>query len=366
MRDRDDFTKPIKRKLADRVAWRCSFPGCGRITIGPGHKNSSDVINLGEAAHIHAASKNGPRPNPELSSEDIKSIDNGIWMCRQHAKIIDSDYTQYSATTLRQWKAQAEEYTYQQIKELARPINIPLTLVSLGRNIIFDGIWNSVNNNKWGFEIWDFVIGDIELLKEFSVEADADKYIIIESQGDGRLLEGQFTWQYLNDKYKIEVFVKAKQEREDPNNLGGDIALGEDGDLIFEGGDVKIITGIDFAKQLISNNLSLGFGELLLQPTLGSHFSKYFWAYKNNVMLLNRLLKIEITRLVSIPTFGYDSPPLNFINRIIDVEILSTEINKNRIPVNLKLEWGNGEIWENRIKIYIHKEGVNESEISDN
>ena len=99
---RDEFTRKTKETLAKRVAWRCSFPGCERITIGPGHKNSVDIINMGEAAHINAASILGPRYDERMSTVQRSSIENGIWMCRQHAKMIDSDAINYSAETLKQ------------------------------------------------------------------------------------------------------------------------------------------------------------------------------------------------------------------------------------------------------------------------
>ena len=89
---RDDFTPATKRALADRVAWRCSCPGCGQLTVGPSHENEEKTTIVGEAAHITAASKGGPRYDPHLTSEDRKSISNGIWMCRHHARLIDSDY----------------------------------------------------------------------------------------------------------------------------------------------------------------------------------------------------------------------------------------------------------------------------------
>jgi len=359
---RDDFPQSMKKKLAERVAWRCSFPGCDRITIGPSHKSAEDTINLGEAAHIHAASEKGPRYNPDMSHEQRKSINNAIWMCRPHARMIDSDYTIYSASTIKQWKIIAEKKTYQQLKELSKsPIDIPLTFVSLGSKIIFEGLWKSVKNNNWIFEIRNFFVGNIDDIKEFSTSigrAAFNNYVIVESQGDGRLLDKEFSWNYIDDKYEIEVSVQEKQTREDPNNVGGDIAVGEYGDLKIEDGDLKIITGVECAKQLISNTLSIGFGELFNAPTFGSYFSDYYWKFKDNPQLVNRLLKLEITRLVSIPTYEPDNPtpkpPLNFINRIIEVEIIDIEVYRNRIPVRLKVEWGNGEIWEDQIKIYIH------------
>jgi len=138
---RDEFTNKTKELLAKRVAWRCSFPGCGRITIGPGHKDSKDIINLGEAAHINAASSNGPRYDEAMTSQQRESIDNGIWLCRHHARMIDSDYFNYSAATLKQWKTLAEENTYQLLKVFEKEeIKIQTNLVAIGHKILFQGI----------------------------------------------------------------------------------------------------------------------------------------------------------------------------------------------------------------------------------
>lgn len=360
---RDNFTKETKETLAKRVAWKCSFPGCGRITVGPGHETNVSTLNLGEAAHIHAASPNGPRPNTEMSSAERRSINNGIWMCRTHARLIDADHTNYSASTIKQWKVLAEKNTYKQLMKLEKdPTNTPLTLISIGSRIIFEGLWKSVRNSNWTFEVRDFIVGNIENLKEFSATQKAnflDSYIVVETQGDGRVLNKDFSWSYDDTKLQIEVSVKEKAKREDPNNIGGDIVLDENGDLLIENGDLKAVIGVEHAKQLISNVLSMGFGELRYAPTLGSYFSGYYWKFKDKPELLNRLLKLEITRLVSIPTFEprnpTSQPPLNFINRILNVEMLSSEIHNNRIPVKMRLEWGNGEIWEDTVKIYVHE-----------
>jgi hypothetical protein len=360
---RDNFPKTVKKKLAERVAWRCSFPGCGRLTVGPGHASMEDTVNVGEAAHIYASSKGGPRYNPEMTSQERKSINNGIWLCRQHSKLIDNDYTNYSAATIRQWKVLAEQRTYQELKEISkRTIDVPLTLVGIGNRIIFEGIWKSVNNCNWTFTIDNFIIGDIDCLKEFSLRREKSAivdYIVVESQGDGRLLAKDFGWTYVDSKYEVYVSVQEKQPRENPYNVGEDIALSEDGDLKFEDGDFKIISGIECAQQLIVNTLSTGFGELFYNPTIGSHFSNFYWKFKDDLILLNRLLKLEITRLVSIPIVTSNKelkPPLNFINRVIDVDIVNIERSKHRIPISLKLEWGNGDIWENTIQVYIHDE----------
>lgn len=118
---RDDFTRQTKRILADRVAWRCSVPGCSRVTIGPKGGDATKAMNVGEAAHINGASPQGPRPDPLMSAEERKSLDNGIWMCRHHARLIDADSSEYSASTLPAME------TSRRSGGIQRPIAAPIT-----------------------------------------------------------------------------------------------------------------------------------------------------------------------------------------------------------------------------------------------
>lgn len=72
---RDEFNQKTKQRLAERVGYHCSKCGC--LTSGPG-TDENDSVNIGEAAHICAASEGGPRYDPNMSSEERSSIDNGI------------------------------------------------------------------------------------------------------------------------------------------------------------------------------------------------------------------------------------------------------------------------------------------------
>jgi ABC-type molybdenum transport system ATPase subunit/photorepair protein PhrA len=57
------------------------------------------------AAHIYAASDDGPRGTGGLSADERSSDSNGIWVCYLHGKSIDSDDgSVYSATQLKAWK----------------------------------------------------------------------------------------------------------------------------------------------------------------------------------------------------------------------------------------------------------------------
>jgi len=100
---RDNFTLSIKLQLERSTQMKCSNPSCRISTV-------SGRSNLGEAAHICAASPGGPRYDSNMSSEERKSFDNGIWLCRNCASLIDKKENEhlYSRVVLKTWKREAE------------------------------------------------------------------------------------------------------------------------------------------------------------------------------------------------------------------------------------------------------------------
>src|SRR5690349_5464766 len=87
--DRDEFTERTKAQLAKRAGWLCSYPSCRRSTIGSNSTGDGE-INVGTAAHICAAAPGGPRYDPNQTSAQRRSADNGIWMCRVHGTAVDA------------------------------------------------------------------------------------------------------------------------------------------------------------------------------------------------------------------------------------------------------------------------------------
>lgn len=112
---RDDFTQQTLDILAKRVGVRCSNPGCRKLTTGP-RSDSSRVVNIGVGAHITAATSGGPRFDPNLSSEERKSPDNGVWLCQNCAKLVDNDRERYTVDVLRDWKLRAEAATLSEVE----------------------------------------------------------------------------------------------------------------------------------------------------------------------------------------------------------------------------------------------------------
>lgn len=104
IRKRDDFDAATKLALAERVGHLCSRPECGQVTVGPSDESPNARSRIGVAAHIAAASsgRGARRHEPTMSSEDRCSIANGIWLCQNCAKLIDTDEIRFPAVLLRE------------------------------------------------------------------------------------------------------------------------------------------------------------------------------------------------------------------------------------------------------------------------
>lgn len=141
MRNRDDFIKKDKELLAKRVSYRCSNPKCRRVTIGA-NSNHKKSTNIGVAAHICAASSGGPRYDDTMSSEERKSINNGIWLCQECSVLIDKDPELYPVNLLMKWKKESEDKSIKAIN-------------NLNDNIYEDVFIDIEENDDSDLETWD-------------------------------------------------------------------------------------------------------------------------------------------------------------------------------------------------------------------
>ncbi len=106
---RDDFSKQVARKLAERASFFCSNPGCRRVTVGPVISDPTKSTSTGVASHIAAASPGGPRYDMSQSRAQRQSIENGIWLCAACSALVDkNDGADYPAEHLKKWKTDHE------------------------------------------------------------------------------------------------------------------------------------------------------------------------------------------------------------------------------------------------------------------
>jgi hypothetical protein len=109
--NRDDFSSKTVNALRLRAAFICSNPTCRKLTIAPSESNDNDYIIIGTAAHICAAAPDGPRYNTNMTSEERKSISNGIYLCTNCSQMIDKNKgADYSVSRLYEWKGIHEEW----------------------------------------------------------------------------------------------------------------------------------------------------------------------------------------------------------------------------------------------------------------
>jgi hypothetical protein len=105
--NRDGFSTAVRRVLGERVNFHCSNPTCRKGTVGP-QFDPARSLDIGVAAHIAAAAPGGPRFDPSQTAAARKSANNGIWLCQNCAKLIDSDLLRHPVALLLRWKVIAE------------------------------------------------------------------------------------------------------------------------------------------------------------------------------------------------------------------------------------------------------------------
>ncbi len=104
------FENSTKLLLAIRVKFFCSM--CGFNTMSVDLLNPEEnAENNGEAAHICSGKEKGPRNNPKMTLEQIKSPLNGIHLCRNCHGPVDKDSQKhlYPASALAKIKFLAEQ-----------------------------------------------------------------------------------------------------------------------------------------------------------------------------------------------------------------------------------------------------------------
>lgn len=165
-----EFSSKTKRVLAQRVGYRCSNPYCQvASTIGPGDDKKS-VVLLGEAAHIIGAIQDGisPRADPTKKTSEIVSLENGIWLCRNCHRLVDSKTSTYTVEELRKWKNKAETRQAKLLEEQ------PSTFVE---KYIYPSISvdKGISSDTFETKEWcllAFVISTYENLQSLSFEPD--------------------------------------------------------------------------------------------------------------------------------------------------------------------------------------------------
>jgi hypothetical protein len=107
---------PTRNLLWAKSAGLCAFPNCRAELIHPANE-LDDAATLGDIAHIHSHSTNGPRANPDGFNESTNLYDNLILLCATHHRLVDRQHNTYTVTNLRTWKQSHEAWIEERLKE---------------------------------------------------------------------------------------------------------------------------------------------------------------------------------------------------------------------------------------------------------
>lgn len=113
-RNRDEFTPATKRLLERQAGCHCSNPACRHLTSGA-TSDGKNLIRVGEAAHIRAAAPGGSRYDGDMTRDERRSADNGIWLCEICASFIDSDDPKFTVQLLQDWKQRTIADTWRSV-----------------------------------------------------------------------------------------------------------------------------------------------------------------------------------------------------------------------------------------------------------
>ncbi len=73
------------------------------------------VTNVGEAAHISAATADGPRYDSDLTVDERRHAENGIWLCVRCHTFVDGEPAKYTVEELQRWKVEAENRAFKEL-----------------------------------------------------------------------------------------------------------------------------------------------------------------------------------------------------------------------------------------------------------
>ena len=133
---RAEFPRKVVKTLEARASSKCSFPTCDFATSGPGDREDQVAVT-GKAAHIYSAGEAGPRGSGGLSFTERQQINNGIWLCAEHADQIDKNNgAAYPAEMLKTYKLMHEQKIKQERGGISQKIGW-LHSISIDKGPIF-------------------------------------------------------------------------------------------------------------------------------------------------------------------------------------------------------------------------------------
>lgn len=205
------------------------------------------------------------------------SIENAIWLCTDHARLVDRDEVTYPVEKLRAMKRVREATCAKEVR-LGKSRDLGAGLVGIGPEIICTGDIRNISATSWTLHLKHFMCGDVHKLASFidgfAKAESEDRYVLSNEIGDGRVLSQAPSLTKQPDGYTLLCPVEPNAPRVDVQNLGGDMAMHpETHDTYLDSkGNIARVSGLEYLPQKIQSSLSMQRGENVFAPTAGVRF----------------------------------------------------------------------------------------------
>jgi phage baseplate assembly protein W len=301
-----------------------------------------------------------------MSQVERSHIDNAIWLCVTHARLIDRDNVTFTIEVLHEIKRKHEATCKAELQRAsAGPAGLN-DLIAIGPEVVATGEVLEVATSEWIVKIQHFVEGDFNSLLAFMGRfedlPEQDRYVLANKIGDGRILSGPPVVTREETGYSVRCPVAPSASRIAAQDLGSDLAIHpETGDIYYDKqkGEIARVSGLDSLPQKVQSCLSLQRGEWFFSPDYGVRFAQYLETFLDSPWL-GRLLMLDVIRQASIPyhhrSRNQTYTPLQCIERVVAVEVLSDRPIDGRLPIRCVFNVKGIGRWECTISVYLPKD----------
>jgi hypothetical protein len=281
-----------------------------------------------------------------MTPAERSHIGNAMWLCSNHAALIDRDSVTYTMERLHEIKREHESACAESVRRASRDAGLAVDLVAFGPDIICTGELLGVDGSAWTLQVKHFVAGDfnglIAFIGRFSNSPLGDRYVLVNALGDGRVLADAPTLTKSGDGYLVRCPVAPSFPRIEAKQLGSQWAVSpETNDLFIEKGQIARVSGLAALPQNVRSCLSMQQGESPFHPDYGVRLALYFDAFRDSPWL-GHLLKLEVIRQSAIPyhdkVLDRQYTPLRCVERVWAVEIRAAAPKNDWLPVRVDFD----------------------------
>ncbi|MFC3718254.1 hypothetical protein [Deinococcus metalli] len=210
--------------------------------------------------------------------------------------------------------------------------------------------------------------GLTQYITRFDQLPETDRFLAVESQGDGRALLRAPGWQRGGGSDQalgvVEFSIRPLPMRRDPRDLGTDLAMG-DGDLAMENGDLKVVSGEANARQKLRLLVNTPVGGLFSAEEYGVRWRPLALLFGEDLTLLGRLFRLDLARVISAPVRIEElnlpsgtiksvlKPQIDVVERVEEVVVRHLNPDRSEAIVEIAVIWANGLPWRGQVNVFL-------------